>query len=505
MRIPGTDIVGVFDVPLTALTDLWEAVNVNQADPKALDIVQRASVQLLAGNTAVMFQQAIAACGSSLGYLPGAAYDAAMAIVGFATGQMSTGEFLLAALNTPLVQLALGKAIEVATAALKEVLSPFADVVTGIPVVGQIVDIIMGLVMGIVQLVKLSKAAEAETNREDEFAPSVPSVEIDRYSAMDVVNIIKTPNWQELFVPLADILDADRAWIRGFSCTALTNGGRRIGAIADRAWGVEGHGYGYLAGTALVSRWIEFGPKGANIWDTGSSMALTRQACEIAYGLVCSDGPAAFAIDAKNARVAWERYISELIGGLETNSICSGKSVKAETMQTVAKWVRSQWGLEGSGDAMVESAPVVSALRTLEKRQTILLRRPVIAYTPVGTAMETQLSEAREELLNSESVCWIDPDAIVDSYYRTRVEIRRANKGALCRANAVNQIGVGGGKPFVGNEEPLPEPETPTPPPPPPPPPPPAKPARKTRQQSSSGAVLLLPLAIGAALLASRR
>ena len=458
----------VFDVQLTALADLWTAVNVNQADPNAIAVIQRASILGVQGNSAVIVQQAIAASGLSLGFLPGEAYAAAITLVSFATGKLSTGEFLQSVLAMPVVQMALQAALQAVVVAMVDVLQPVLSVITIVPVAGQIAKIAADIIIGIVKMAKMAKAEEAAANKPQEYPPSVPSVEIDRFSAMDVVQQLRTPDWQQLFEPLGDVLNPERDWERGFACSVLTNGGRRIAPFSPTAYNLDVPGFGYMAGASLLTRWLEFSGDGRYAWDTGAPMVMSRQACEVASGLLFSDGPTAFAVDATKARIAWERYISEMLATFDNRTVCKAgsagtKSLKAEAIDRVGKWLRQQWGIVGTGDQAVENAPVVQAFASLESRQAKLLRRPVVPYIPEGTPCEPAVSEAKELFLQSEGVCWVDVDAIPDDYYRTRVEIRRASKGAVCFANVIGglKLAQGGGPSWTdGDESPLPPPPT---------------------------------------------
>lgn len=447
----------ILSVPLQALPDLWAQAQTG-ADQLASQLSRGQWARQLTGNAAGLQQQIVAAADRGLGWAPWQA-GAVEAIAALPTPQLISGILFDAIFSGDLKEMTFKALRELAEIAIGEILTPFLDLLTSIPVIGWILDIIVGIVEAIVGLVKLAKASEDAQRAESTIAAAVPSIDYDQSLTQVVLEMAKTGDWTALFVPVADPV-GKMIHERGFSCALIEPGGpfanwRQIVPLGDDAWGIpsgrgvggklpgvtSNSGLGFVPGTASIHAGIQWG--GNKVVDMGDWLPVSSSAALQCWSLVWGDGPALWAVDPNVVETAWARYVSMFLEDLASGKMCP-KNSPAQRQVVRAAFIRRMGldpllpGNKKRSDAnVIETCAPVAAARALRERQAAYRARTSIAYVNQFEAPEglrDGIIASQAALRESYGVCTIDRFSVPDGLYRSQVETAQESYGADCLA-----------------------------------------------------------------------
>ncbi len=448
----------ILSVPLQALPDLWAQAQTG-ADQLAMQLSRGQWSRQLTGNAAGLQQQIVVAADRGLGWAPWQA-DAVEAIASLPTPQLISGILFDAIFTGELKEMTFKALRELAEIAIGEILTPFLNLLTSIPVIGWILDILVSLVEAIVGLVKLAKASEDAKRAEGTVQAVVPSIDFDESLTKAVLELAKTGDWTALFVPAADPV-GQMIHERGFSCSLIEPGGpfagwRRVLPLGDDAWGIgsgrgigaslgvtSNSGLGLVPGTPAIHGGFQWGGSGPQFVDMGDWLPMSTSAALQCWSLVWGDGPALWAVDPDTVETAWARYVSIFLEDLASGKMCP-KNSESQRLKLRAAFIR-RMGLDPllggnkkrSDASVIESCAPVVAARALRARQAAYKGRTSIAYVnqfeaPEGLREGIRTSQA--ELRESYDVCAVDRFAVPDGLYRSQVETAQEKYGDQCLA-----------------------------------------------------------------------
>lgn len=323
-----------------------------------------------------------------------------------------------------------------------------------------------------------------------------PTADADFVAA--AIELLKTPIWENLFLPeVHPVLPS-----RGFTCCASTADrgrviapvgagyGNRHQQIADPIFYGEGFGFGCLpmCPGLPVHRAIIVPGGGGQPYDPAASLPLLAGLGIQAAHLMWNGGPAAFTVDGRKLAEAWADYFS-----LMRAQIAGNKAGHGTYDQTDAKFWELFLGIEGESTdrvcdewdqagrsrallwlyerigvdvraadpdgiySFLKSAPA-TGWRAFEIYQLSLLGydkngkkvgppRLVAAYVDARNchpAWRKRVALAQEELLVlGDAVCRMDLDSIHDPTYLEKVKARRKQKGPVCYAMFGKDVAYG--------------------------------------------------------------
>ena len=509
MIISPTRRAEIFSTPLTALPDLWA---VAQSSGDDLGTAQQIYSRKLSGNGAAVQQVLVAGVDELVGWAPWHR-SAVSGIADLPTAQLVAGELLVAFLP-PLADLVkkgwafIKKALADAVSAI---LGAFVEILSIMPVIGQVINIVVDIAMGIADLVAMAKKSEAAKVAESAVRAIVPSVDRDnnwlealkyrcRGQRADGSPHGRGGDWTSIWTPWADPSDADDDWRRGWGCSLIAaqdpfGGGRIIGPSSDNAWGLyDGggftgkfeqpgatpKGFGAIPGTSRIHRSLQIDSSGSTIVDSGQWLNMSSAAAIEAWSLLWSDGPTTWAVDTDRALVAWERYVGGFLADLKSGATC-GKNMAGDwkigpgRRKIIRDFFVRELGVDpGSSDEEVLTTMRPRfALEALRQRQIALAGTTSVAYVNAmecPPALEEEVRQRQADLLGSDEACRIDLSQVSDAVYRANLEFAVSKKGFTCYAAGDIQApltGPGTWDPSVPPPEPPPTeaiPEVPNPP-----------------------------------------
>lgn len=539
--IPTSRLNEILATPLNEIPSILGAAVAGLPEAEIETAALRAR-QTIAGNAAALAQQLCCAADNLVGWAPWQV-DGIVALASLDTLKLAAGTLIDALFNV--VVDVLEDALRQLALAVEDFLAPFLGFVTAWPVIGQVLDIVIGLVKGIADLVTLAKKSQAITDAETEFPPLDGNALLlqDDNAVWRISDLLRNSgDWSRLWQPYASYYDSINQWNSGFGCQLLTDGGRRIGPSSSTAWMLPTTAEGAVPGTANIHRAIQLGynPASSNdVFDTGRWMPNTRSAALQAWSLLWAKGPATFTVDPHQVAVAWgPQYIEPFLRDLDNKTTCglkpNGKEwmirpdtramVRESFLRTISPTTKTGVKVlprNASIEQVLDEAAPFVAMRLLAERQTALIGTSLVAYVDarfVPARLRPLIEQRQADFLTSDDVCRTDPRMVKDPEYRAALELTRSRKGFVCTGVAGSTI-----------QGPVPEAErwdsdSPTVPPPPPPPqlPPPPRlggGASSTSSSSSStdttsstsgrrrggAAVAALALLGGAFLLTRRR
>lgn len=444
----------------------------------------------LAGNGQALTQQITVAADRSVGWAPWQ-LAGVLDLAGWDTEALAAGRVLLDLL--PPIQELAGLAFDALVDVLAEAAGLAFDVatslLTAIPVIGQVVEILLAVVLAVVKIVQLAKASEAAKQSAHTVRPAAPSVSADLELAGQIRGKCEGPDWTGIFMAHADPVSPTSDWVRGWSClkiakdSGLYSNGRLIRVGSHRAWtfsendirGVGSFGEGLagplaigaVPGRMAIHRDLQIGYRGTFPVDTGSWMRLAASAAASVWSLAWGTGPAAFAIDTNLALVSWNRYVGKFLTQLDSGEMCPGNAIRSASRAIIRKtFIVDVLGLPNSAatwpvERVLEEMPLRGALEGLRRRQLSLAGTSAIAYVNARTAPEAlrdEIEQRQYDLLTSPLACRIDVNLIGDPLFRGALELEVMNRGLQCYTADQLQAPLLGPDPFDPD---VPPPEAP--------------------------------------------
>lgn len=297
------------------------------------------------------------------------------------------------------------------------------DLMTAIPVVGWVADIVFGLVEAIRGLVKVIRAQNKPLNllyERESFDPGFDSMFANR----GVLDPVRSSNdWNLIFTPPGNF--------RGLGWVPLKGGGYRVSAL-----GSEGQAAGYVPGTKTIWRAWELDPKqgiGGQI-QTGEYLPTGRDMAVTAWGTVLKAGPGMYCVDAAARLSDWRLFLIRVAEFIATLRARNGKF--ASIVQTLAaNTFHGIWGGTDPERAGNYTIPV-KELAILEKRQWAYLDTVTCAYVDRSygafvnnTPLRQKLEQRQRQLLEHPAISLVDLEVVPDPRYRAQVEARQASLG----------------------------------------------------------------------------
>jgi hypothetical protein len=495
----------ILGTPLAALPNLWGAASDVISDAGDVEIARQAYTISMFGNHSQLLQQVVASSDTSIGWAPWQ-LSGVDAIAGIDPASWALGEIFADAFDAVL-GLAEEKLREVGIALLEQLAEAIdvkalvGSVANLVPIAGPVVNIIIGILFAIGDLVKLSKKATAATLAEDTIRPPAPDVGDDELAVtgagLGALDLLQSGDWTALWLPTSDPRDAEKSWIGSTSsswgCAKICNqtnskgvcvssGGRLLAPLSGAAWKSNRHGFGCVPGMPDVHRMLwqqPSGSPGSGVFDTGAWYPLLRSTAQHAWLLLMADGPSAFAVDPAIVRTAWQRYAADFFQQLDAQNgaprLCgqapngdwmlnaaNRTKVRKAMMTVIGSLAQADKPLSGAAleVTMGIMRPTI-AMNALEQRQASLLKRTTIAYVAADLAppaLRERIKAAQHALLeSSDSVCKIDPSLIKDALFRANVESRQESLGFSCSsANTILSQSV----PLGPGDDPVPPPPT---------------------------------------------
>lgn len=459
-------IASIVSAPLNATMDLWEQAGRNP-DQLTLQLARSSYARALSGNGAALVQRIVAGADEVIGYAPWQR-DGVTAIADLPTAQLVSGE-LIRQISRQLLDLinpTLEELVSELKSAAVEFLKPFLDLVTVIPVAGQVLDIVMTWVWAIVDLVRLAKESQKASEAESYVRPAYPDPEFDKLQAEALVFMCRTGDWTPIWLPLADPSDADHAWKRGWGCALLAPdgpfaNGRLIAPAGSTAYSLSqantrgfGGETGYAgtfglggvpgysgSGVGLpLHRRIQLSPGAKMILDTSEWLPLSSGGVMQAWSQLFGKGPAAWAVDPSLVLTAWTRYVGGFLEALDSGKMCS-KITPASRRAIRRFFLRDVIGCPNQ-DASIEVALSTMPLRAalvgrdgLADWQRSLAATTAVAYCNARTCppgLRPTIEQRQADLLASDLVCRVDLGLVPDPVYRAKIELQVLNRGAQC-------------------------------------------------------------------------
>lgn len=491
MIIPQELAAPIFSAQLRALPDLWEMAESNPDQVTAQVAVADYSLAL-AGNAGAGSQKIVAGVDEVIGWAPWQRQPV-LDFAAIPTEHLLSGEILRALLPPikDLARLAWAQIRELVEATVEKVLWPLLELFTVVPVVGWALDVVLGWVQAIVELVKLAKESERAQQAEGTVRPAAPHAAADESNTRAILDRARLGDWSALWMPTSDPVDATEAWRRGWGCALIAPdagtyaGGRLIRPVTGNAWtftpddprgtGFRGppppivSTYGPLAFGGVPSggihRLLQCNDGASLIVDTGAWLRLSSATLAQCWSALWETGPATWAVDTELCTIAWSRYVEAFLEDLDSGQLC--RQVTPASRTKLRRFFVTDVLGYTNGDAPIDvvlaSMPMISALNGLRQRQEALSRTTAIAYANARTCppgLREIIERRQAEMLESPQVCRIELDLVSDPVWRAKLELAIQNRGLQCYMAGDLQA------PLVG-----PDPLGPGVPPPPPPPP----------------------------------
>jgi hypothetical protein len=441
--LPKETIDKIASTNVDALPDIWNAA-MQSPDQGAVQALRQEWSERASGSSAAVVQQLGVLLDEGIGWAPWQR-DALVSLAALPTDQLVSGRAIaekLIGLATDLAKTAWNKFRKEIEKAVMDLLDPIIGLITSIPVVGQIVELVLGFVFAIVDLIKMhNSAAEASAKdaaESDRVAPASPSPLIDKAILEQYVK--KTANtagdWSPVFMPYKDFRDDylaseslggkgglaqgkyEKFWLAaqgGWVCPQIKKenssqfaGGVRIIPAGERSWGVQatsfnyGLGLGLVPGTGNIHRDIQAsGRTGQLPVDTGQWLTMSRNGAMFLWSLLDSDGPSSLAVDPDLVAEAWSRYINAFLEGLDEGRICRkgwpwyhpgiSDSTRAAVRRNFIKTIGFQSEnpdlpgyAKNLADVDIQTAslkfPGMFAMGRLKARQQAVLKSTAVAY-----------------------------------------------------------------------------------------------------------------------------
>lgn len=460
----------IFSGELNATIDLWDQ-SLRNPDQLTRQLSRDSYARSLSGNGAALVQRIVAGADEVVGYAPWQR-DGVLAIADLPTPQLVSGE-LIRQIGKSLLDLinpTLEQVLEQISEAVEAFLRPFLDLVTAIPVIGQILNIVMTWIWAVVDLVRLAKQSQAASEAEATVPANVPNPVDDQIGAKAVVSMCRAGDWTPIWLPVSDPVDVDHDYVRGWGCALIAPngpfaGGRLIASLSTTAhglskadprgfggqWGVGGSlGFGGIPGysndpskdRSAVHRRIQLSYGAKTIIDTASLlwMPLSNGAVMQAWSQLFGKGPAAWAVDPSLVLTAWTRYVGGFLEALDSGKMCS-KITPASRKAIRRFFLRDVIGCPDQ-DASIEVALSTMPLRAalvgpdgLADWQRSLAATTTVAYCNARTCppgLRPTIEQRQADLLSSDLVCRVDLGLVPDPVYRAKIELQVLNRGAQC-------------------------------------------------------------------------
>jgi uncharacterized protein YggT (Ycf19 family) len=478
----------ISSVQFDPLPDIWGAALASPDEGEMLALRQEWS-ERAAGGASVLVQQLGVLIDEGVGYAPWQT-TALKSLASLPTEHLLSGREIanrIVGLAADLAMSAWGAFKKQIEAAVMELLEPILNLITSIPVIGQIVDLVLGFVFAIVDLIqmhstRMEEAAE-QSLENDRILPAVPSPAADKAIVEQYVKNYANHqgDWSSLFMPYKDFTSksgydkyqtwwADRAG--GWFCVPIKKNvenpfarGVRIVPGGTGSWGVQsnnfngGLGLGMVPGTGNIHRDFQVGPS-TQVVDTGEWLTMTRNGAMFLWSMLGSDGPSSLTIDTQLITDAWSRYIYGFLQAVDQKKMCRPDpgvfdGVSDAMRLEIRRKFCTTMGLPRDVAIMpaVTGFPGRQAMALLKARQDAVLKTAAVAYVNPSKAppgLRLRIEDARKSLLESPILCRVDISLIPDQSYKSAVEGKLMfGDGSLCKTGGVQlQAPVKGGERF---------------------------------------------------------
>lgn len=450
---PGTelfdDVVSKVPTGLRPSEGLPDVVNaaIDSQDPAAGWLQDELSLQ--GGNLWQMSGQSVLAnTVSTIGQPFGGTFDAMIGAIGLPQSALDIYSRLTDAIRDKVVEIAKEAMLKV----MLEVGIGFAvDVLSAIPVLGWIIDILWDFAMAIVDIVMASQ--EEEPAKVKVFTAALFTPAVDRTFANKVIAytsptnpIDVRPDWTNIFLPPG--AGKIHGWQEPFSMAPLEGGGFRMNITDfEEKQGNPRPPMGYVPGSDWITRQYEVRPHAyvPQVTDTGRYFPTGRDTATTIWGMATKVGPTMFTIDAERCENAWRSYLGQLRDFIQVTGKYIdedgykkdfSRKMKEQMVKVLGESISPKPGKTWKPynpdhkyqdwDAYgIDRMRPIRNLRGLAKAQKEYLTGPMLAYVDMtygafrqNSTMQGILRNGQSKLMQTAQRCVIDVENVPDREFQ---------------------------------------------------------------------------------------